>query len=173
MSNVILLGHKARQGKDTFATLLAKHSSFNVEIVSFSDTMKDILADIFDISREELEHLKNTDEKYRAYHQRFGSGKMKEVFGEDVWVKLLQNKLVDKDTLYVVKDFRFHIEHIPNSITVKVTRNLVTNSLINHEHISETALDNFIFDYTINNDATLADLELQAIDLLHTIGWYR
>ncbi len=169
-NNVLLVGHKTKQGKDTFADYLMASAIVPVERLQFSDTMKDIMAEMFDMSREQLEEVKNLGDPMRGYHQRFGSGKMKELFGEDVWVQKLIEKVTDKDTIYIIDDFRFPIEALPGAISIKLVRPLGDVKLFDHEHISETALDDYDFDYTIINDGTLDDLANKAADFMCELG---
>lgn len=165
-----MIGHKSRQGKNSFAQFMMKHADGPVERLQTSDSMKDILADMFGIGRERLESLKNSGDPMRGYHQRFGSGKMKELFGDAVWVNLLKNKIIDKETLYIIDDFRFPIEHLEGSTTIKVCRPLSNVKLFDHEHTSETALNYFPFDYVVMNSSSLEMLEQSAVTILDAIG---
>ena len=169
--NVILIGHKSRQGKDTFAQFLMDNSDWPVQRLQYSGRMKEILAELKQVSLEDLEELKNNDPKCREKHQRFGSGKMKEFFGEDVWVQQVIKQLTDPETLYVIDDFRFNIERLPGAHTVKVVRPLADVPLFDTSHASECELECYEFDHTIINNSTLEDLEIQAIDLLVDLGF--
>lgn len=168
---ILLLSGKANSGKDTFAQMLMDKCPHNVERLKFADALKDILSEMFEVTRPELERLKDLGEPYRGYLQRFGSGKMKELFGEDVWTKLTLERCTEDDVLYIIDDFRFPIEHLSNSFTVRLNRAQLPTTLMNTTHISETALDEFVFDTTVNNDGDFNQLEKKAEGLLDYIGW--
>jgi len=166
---IVLIGHKKRQGKDTFAQLLIEELAFrgvNTKKFAFADAMKDIVADMFDIDRNTLDYYKNKSESivfdskttdFRKILQRFGSGKMKELFGKTVWVDVVR-KQFDKDSVNIVTDFRFPEEYIKGAFTIKVDRGIKDND----EHISEKALDDFNFDYVVDNSGSLEDLRKEA-----------
>jgi len=163
---IILIGYKKRQGKDTFAQLLIEELALrgvNSKKFAFADAMKDIVADMFDIDRNTLDYYKNKPESvifdskitdFRKLLQRFGSGKMKEIFGKTVWRDIVV-KQFDKDSVNIVTDFRFPEEYIKGAFTVKVDRGIKNND----EHISEKALDDFNFDYVVDNSGSLEDLK--------------
>lgn len=164
----ILIGHKKRQGKDTFAEMLKTHLE-DAAILAFADPMKEILADMKGIQVYEYDNLKNLNERVRTEMQRFGSNKMKEYFGEDVWVKLLVSEANKRPEKYIiVSDFRFPIEHIEGSLTIRVTRDDVELDTAS-EHISETALNDFEFGITVTNDDDLHHLNEKAIRIAEGI----
>jgi len=162
---IILIGHKKRQGKDTFAQLLIEELAFRgvkTRKFAFADAMKDIVADMFDIDRNTLDYYKNKPERvvfdsqitdFRKLLQKFGSGKMKDIFGKSIWRDIVI-KQFDKDSVNIVTDFRFPEEYIKGAFTIKVDRGVENND----EHISEKALDNFKFDYIVDNSGSLEDL---------------
>jgi len=164
----VLIGHKARQGKDTFASMLAEElGDLGVRAVvwHFADAIKDIAADALGISLAELEERKNNYVDDRAILQRFGAGKMKEYFGESVWRDLLLERrrkyMVQCETLgvampevVIVPDFRFPAEYIEGAMTVRVTRDGVGAG----DHVSETAMDDYDYQYDFYNSGTLEEL---------------
>lgn len=164
----ILIGHKKRQGKDTFAKLLKKHLE-DAAILSFAYPMKEIVADMKGLELYEYENLKNLNEKVRIELQRFGSNKMKEYFGDDVWAKLLVSEANKRPEKYIiVSDFRFPIEHIEGSLTIRVTRDNIDLDNAS-EHISETALNGFEFDINITNNDGLYELDQKAFYMAEDI----
>lgn len=167
---LILVNGKKRSGKDYFAELL----KFQLEkegkvaaVMSFADPLKDIIADTFEISAEDLDEFKNAPESYkidiptttpaiytetdfRKVLQRFGTEAMKKWFGEDVWVELLINRAQNSEAEYIiVPDFRFFSEAIPGAVTIKIKNDDVDNS--GDVHRSETELDTFEFQHVIDN----------------------
>lgn len=169
---IILINGKKRCGKDYFANRLKEQLHLKGKtsnIISFADPIKEILATTFDISLSSLNEYKNNPNTYkirfvkesvggdntvrssdfRKILQNFGTEAMKKHFGEDVWVKLLQNKIASFDCDYVIiPDFRFSIEYIPNAITIKIINNNLHN---NDAHVSENDLNDFSFDYILDN----------------------
>ena len=153
---IILLGHRKRQGKDTFATMLADKLPNSV-ITSFARPMKNIAYGAVGLTFEEGEEKKNTDQEFRKYLQNIGSGAIKDYFGKSVWRDVLLDNLPECDYLIVV-DFRFPEEYIEGAITIKIHR----DDDYEDTHISETALKDFVFDFTVMNKKELNDLDKKA-----------
>lgn len=169
--NIILVNGKKRSGKDFFAqvlkTELAKVGK-TAHVMSFAGPLKDIIAETFDITLQQLDDYKNlaqpvgiitkkmsgTDYEvltdFRLILQKFGTEAMKRHFGEDVWVKLLaQRAYKSSDDFIIVPDFRFLSEEIAGAITVKIKNSDFDNA--GDMHRSETELDNFTFMHTFDN----------------------
>jgi len=164
MKTVILISGYKRSGKDTVADMIADKVK-NPYRLSYAAAMKDILADTLGLTLEELEDKKNdSNYQHRSYLQRFGQ-KAKEYFGENCWGDIVGRTIqhLPDDSVIIISDFRMPIEAIEGAITVRVTNDRVKN---NDKHISETALDNFEFDYLIQNNGTLGQLEDNVEDLL-------
>jgi len=171
----ILINGKKRSGKNFFATLLQgelKNLGYSSRIVAFADPIKDIISKSFGISINELDDYKNscTDilarslilTNFRSLLQNFGTEAMQSQFGADVWVNLLKEKTKkENEDFIIVPDFRFLIEHIPDSITVKI---LNKNTDIDRDsHRSENELNDFKFHYYIDNSVhknILAEVKL-------------
>ena len=193
MAKLILVSGKKRSGKDYSTSLLAgslRSRGYSVEVKSFAEPMKHILSVIFGVSLDTIETAKNEPHNFpivmtqsnteanvvrfstdmRQIIQRFGSDAMKPVFGDDVWARLMkqyvQSSLAD---FIIVSDFRFLIEHIdPSAITVRIKCNLAEST---DQHVSEIELDDFAFDYVLNNDnhqLTQQDLDNFVTVLLDT-----
>ena len=170
MPKFILIGHKSRQGKDTFAEFLSEYLE-NSKITRFADPMKEILASTFGINEETLENLKNNPEikiqdtsntipnlSFRDIIINFGNKKIKEIFGEFVWANLLYKRYEKSSYDYIiVPDFRFPIEYKEHAITVKVQRKQVIP-----DNEADIALNNFNFDYYIDNNGDLNSLKEKA-----------
>ena len=143
----IALGHQARVGKDTFAEYVQSRKP--IYIASFSRNLYRITEFIQRILKLEIE--KNT-----ALLQFIGLG-LREILSENVWINSIE--LPDKENI-IITDMRFpnEFEYLRSQgfITVKITRQ---NKPIdrNVNHISETALSNHLFDYTIENDGTIEE----------------
>ena len=144
-------------------------------VLHFADTMKNMLCDLFQINREELEEFKNNPHKhklvmgdyetdFRILLQVFGTDVMKKYFGEAIWAGMTAKQV--KEIYYykgfkspviviLIPDFRFPTEYEVlyslnhNLETIRVVNKYVTNK---DTHISETALDDFVFDRVIENN---------------------
>jgi len=175
MSKVILINGKKRSGKDYSADLIKKRlekKGYTAEIIRFADPMKFIVAETFGISEEDLDTYKNDvvefgyeikaypdnqpsvtilQDSFRGALQRFGTEAMKPVFGDNIWAKLLYKKAKKLDVDFVlVPDFRFLVEYKKKAITLKI-RHDVLESECTDTHASETELNDFNFDYEIDN----------------------
>ena len=171
MAQLILVSGKKRSGKDYFTTLLTtqlERQGYTVDVRAFADPMKEVLATTFGITTHQLDNYKNAMNRYkvclvdmtdgdhgfstamRQILQRFGTEAMKPLFGDDVWANRMADFVANSKADYViVPDFRFHIEHLKPSITIRILCNLAESV---DTHISETELDDFKFDYEINNN---------------------
>jgi hypothetical protein len=174
MKEIILINGLPRSGKDTMADYLVKYHDYKK--ISFADSLKDIIAVSLDISRETLDNFKNDDvqlrfqetngynEKlmnFRTLLQRFGTEATKPIFGNDIWSRLLYEKIMKSEhNKFVVPDFRFLIEYVPSNnyklktILVKDERELPT---VGHASDVELYQNDFDFDCIIENLGTLDD----------------
>jgi len=165
--HVILIGHKKRQGKDTFALELWSYLGYKgvkTDIMHFADPLKSIMAEAIGVSRNTLDMLKNENDYYRGMLQRFGSGKMKEYFGQMCWKDIIERQVreayvKDGTRFVIVPDFRFPQEYMEGATTVNVVR---PDQVSKDDHISETALDGYAYHHKVVNDGTLADLHEKA-----------
>lgn len=168
---LILVNGKKRSGKDFFAKTLKNELGKigkTAEIMSFAGPLKEIIAETFDITLEQLDDYKNVAEPvgtirqkmsgistdvltdFRLILQRFGTEAMKKWFGEDVWVKLLADRAYKSNADFIiVPDFRFLSEDVGGAITVKIRNADFDNA--GDLHRSETELDNFVFMYAFDN----------------------
>jgi len=173
---IILIAGQKRAGKDYIGKIIKKETKG--KILSFANTIKDIISVTFGITREELDLYKNQDFRYgidifklqntyryevktlsfREILQRFGTEAMKPIFGKNIWVKLVKKKikLSNKDC-FIIPDFRFLEEYKGikklkyknyKIITIKVINN---NLVKNDKHSSEKSLEDFKFDYILDN----------------------
>lgn len=170
---IIQLSGKKRAGKDTIAkyltTALETAYDYKVEVMSFAEPMKDIIATILGLSLEDLDLFKNRNDIYRLrvidtdgnipLHttdcrqilQQFGSEAMKKWFGNDVWANLLNQRIKDSTAdVIIIPDWRFEIEEITSSLKIRISSN---NCDLKDTHVSETELDSYEhFDLLLNND---------------------
>ena len=155
MRKIILINGKKRAGKDYIANIL-KEKLGNCEIMHYADALKQIISETFEISLEELENYKNENVEitfngkrttFRRILQCFATEAIKPVFGNNIWKRIVLEKIKETNAEYIIiPDFRFPEEYIEGSYTVKVLGGEQLDS-----HISEHALNNFKFDYIIDN----------------------
>lgn len=167
--DVILVSGYKRSGKDTTAKMLKEiieeSTSQKVEIMSFAEPLKFIAKTIFGISDEQLDEYKNNyrgiyyyDDSneldiltnFREVLTKIGSDALKPIFGDDVWVKVMKEKMLKSDAdVIIIPDFRFLVENaFKNSVTIRIVNYDVVND---SSHPSEAELDNFVFDYYFDN----------------------
>lgn len=182
MKTVILINGLPRAGKDTVADFLVEN--FNYVKSSFAAPMKNIIANTFGITLEELDTFKNNTDEYgveikvypnnqpqqtikytnfRDILRLFGTEGMKPEFGNDVWSDLLYNKVQKSENdLHVIADYRFMCEYQPQD-GIKIVKILVMDDreLPTEGHASDVELyqNNVEFDYVIDNTGTLIELE--------------
>lgn len=171
MSKIILVSGKKRSGKDHTVGLLSEcltNLGHSVDVQAFADPMKVIISTIFGITLAELDEYKNNPDTFSVnvtdkydgtvYHstdfrtiiQMFGNNAMKPIFGESVWVDLFKKYVANSTADFIlVPDFRFPVEYINHSLTVRVDCNLTDQS---DTHASEVSLDDYTFHYRLNND---------------------
>jgi len=114
-------------GKDTIAEYLI--SNYNYKKLSFASVLKDIIAIIFDWSRDKLEGLTKEDRAWREeidewwanalnmpnlspryVLQYFGTELFRVHWHQDIWLKVIEKKLMNYENI-VITDCRF-----PNEI---------------------------------------------------------
>jgi len=178
---VILITGQKRSGKDTVAKMLQEYLPKST-ISSFAGPMKDITANTFNITLEELDYAKNegrlkallkfkrlvffTD--FRKFLQRFGTEGMRPVFGDKVWVEQLVTTLPLENTV-IASDWRFpleknYLEYLGYDVkTVKVLRENKREKK-RDMHSSEQT-DRLIADAVLVNDGTLDELHAQVARL--------
>lgn len=189
MRTVILINGLKRSGKDHTAGILReKLGEEKVQVLSFAEPLKQIVADTFDISIAELEELKNKSEAlfleepkihgheyykmtdFRTILQRFGTEGMKPQFGEAVWANVALSKITENFSEYVIiPDFRFNIESdvIKSSNYRVVTLKIRNDDLPTADlHASERELDDYHFDHEIDNTGYAKNLDKKVEDFI-------
>ena len=133
---------------------------------SFANKLKQCLSSILNVSISKFEEneFKKSEVEWlgitvRELLQKFGTAIRNEV-SDDFWVKACLNNL-EKDDDYLITDVRFKSE----AKGIKDLEGIIVR--INREgagagnHISEIDLDDYSFDYVINNDGDMEDLLLK------------
>lgn len=184
MDKIFLIGGKAGHGKSTFADLLEEEIKQNTKLpvlrIAYGDCLKWVCQKYFDWSG-------NKDEAGRELLQRIGTDVVR-AKDSDFWARFVAQFINAVGNLYstiIIDDFRFPNEieiydafpALRNKIiTIKIERyengaqyvnpNLTT---LQKAHPSEIALDDFIFDYIIENHS-ICELEMSARELLDDLN---
>ena len=101
---------------------------------------------------------------YREALQFFGN-KFRSEYGEDFWIRMLKSNLIlGNKWLNIITDVRYKNEadfiKSNKGILIRVNRPEIQTSKNISNHSSETELDKYLnFDYIIENDGTLEELE--------------
>lgn len=103
----------------------------------------------------------------RQFLQRLGTEAIRNNLCQDAWANaLFVDYKVEDSPKWIITDLRFPNEYkmVKNyeGITVRVTRPNISTQY----HLSETALDEYIFDEEIVNDGSIDDLILKVEDIL-------
>lgn len=178
LPNIALLG-RLRSGKDTVGDYLA--SKYGYTQFAFADEMK------ADFHRRYPEVPRNP--KPRACYQFHGE-LMRQVSGEDVWVRKCFRKVseYDENTLgcdppfrAVITDVRMLHEaealaarsyvliRVEASAALRIERAVNSGDTFNYAdlaHGTETALDGYAADFTVENDAGLPELYAQIDEII-------
>jgi len=164
----------ACSGKDTVAELLVLNYGF--KRMAFADGIRDALIALNPILHDghrlnEVVQMYGWDvakakDEVRRLLQVMGTEVGRKLIHEDVWVWRLFNQ-IDTDERIVIPDVRF-----PNEARMikdkggEVWRiNRHNHSAVN-DHVSERAMDNYMFDRVVYNDGTLDDLSDEVFMLM-------
>jgi len=162
---IILVSGYKRAGKDFVSEKINNLIKFST-VYSLASPLKDIMAITLNMSVEELDSFKNDSLwlydasadfgiNFRKMLQRFGTDAMKKHFGDGVWADAFLNKSFNESVI-IISDWRFNIEYekinatYENVITIRVNDDNIKNT---DTHSSETEIENFDFDYIIDNTA--------------------
>lgn len=174
---IIIIGGKARAGKDTTASFLKEiyeKKGMKVLNIQYSSYIKEYAKKISNWDG-------NEETKPRELLQQLGTDIIRKQIDELFFTK----KIIDDLKVYsfffdviTISDARFKIEIdeprkvFNNIIALRITRPNFDNGLTEEQkkHRSEIDLDDYNkFDYEIINDGTLEELEKKLIDLTEVI----
>ena len=174
---------KAGSGKDTISDALVESLSYRK--IAFADTLKNMMCIMLNVSREELEDRDFKEsfpellngKSVRYAMQTLGTEWGRDNFGENVWVNITGNKILDLrspsksknyDDGIVVSDVRFDSE--ANAIKalggfiIEVSRENLSEV---ENHVSEKGIDESLIDVKFeNNFKTVEDVKKSFIDLM-------
>lgn len=161
MTVCVLIGYKARSGKDTFTDYLATMLPGAVR-TAFATKLKEVATSMQAV-------LGRPQVKDGRLLQLIGDlGKTQ--YGTDVWAATALEPVSTSAGIVLVSDFRFKIEYetalrmFSRVITINVCR---VDRMIDRpaDHHSETELDNFSFDIIVDNNGTIDELREQVTDI--------
>ncbi|WP_291566739.1 MULTISPECIES: hypothetical protein [unclassified Clostridium] len=178
MEKIILISGKARHGKDQTAIMLKEQLELEgkkVLTVAYGDYLKYICIKYFGWNGQK-------DEEGRELLQYVGTDLVRIKLNKpNFWVnqvKDLINAIGELFDYILITDCRFknEVEVIkrafrPKAVSLRVNRPNFISKLTKEQkqHASETELDNYNFDYYIENNGTLGDLKCKAIETLNEI----
>lgn len=170
MVKVITISGKAQAGKDTTARLLKdqlNNNGRNVVILHYADLLKYQATTLFGWNGKK-------DEAGRSLLQKLGTDIVRK-YNENYWADYVVGvlKMYDGEWDYaLIPDARFpneinQMKEQFDCITIKVISDY-DNGLTEEQknHPSETALDDFSFDYTIVNNRTVLGLNTAIEDFI-------
>ena len=168
-------------GKDTTADYLISRAPDTYVKYSLASPMKHIAHYVFGFTREQLtDHdLKETTDEFwditpRRFLQIMGTDMFRDVFRDDVWLKLAERELIKKGDYHVIiPDIRFENEakfiKDHGGILICVDRPDHTPPEAAGHHSSEQGIPEQYIDFIITNDRSLEDLETQIHLKWHSI----
>ena len=174
---IIGLSGYARSGKDTVANLLVLNYSF--KRLAFADAIKDavlLLNPILDNGRRVSDvvndygwEVAKANIEVRRLLQVMGTEVGRKLIDEYIWIDKVFNQ-IEPDKRFVITDVRFPDEaNMIQSIEGKVWRVNRHNHSAVITHISERAMDNFMFDHVVYNDGTLDELSNEVFMLMNSV----
>lgn len=171
---IIGLSGYAQSGKDEIAKILLEEG---FERAAFADTLREALMALnplagYGVFLKDVvtmlgwEDAKRNYPEVRRLLQRMGTEAGRDIFGEQIWVNKTLGKL-DPQKNYIITDVRFQneadaIRDLGGQMW-RVTR--PSHGPIN-SHSSEIDLDNYVFDYTVENNGDLQELKSLVIALV-------
>lgn len=166
MIKIVGLSGYAESGKDTAAAMLEGY-----EVKKFAGKLKKIAGIIlnvpevcFELPEFKAQYLPEWKMTVREFLQRLGTDAVRDNLDADAWVKALFTDL-HHSSRWVITDVRFPNEAAAikerGGVVVRIKRGEAVNA-----HPSETALDDWPFDHTIDNTGTLEDLRKNVTEWL-------
>ena len=168
---IIILSGKARSGKNEVANILKNKLSGKTIIIAYASYLKTYAHEIIGWNLDE-----NT--KPRTFLQEIGD-LVKKIDSKFLVNRILQDIEVYKNYFdnIIISDARFvdEIEMIKNkydSIVIRINGKESDLTEIQKHHNTETSLDDYNkYDYSINNDGNLNELEEKINNVLEELKW--
>jgi len=171
---IIGLSGYAQSGKDEIAKVLLDE---NFERAAFADTLREalvalnpmagygvFLADV--VGMLGWEEAKRNYPEVRRLLQRMGTEAGRNIFGEQIWVNKTLGSL-DPTKNYIITDVRFKNEaDAIRDLGGQMWRVTRPGTGPVNSHSSEVALDNYVFDYVVENKGDLDELKVLVLALV-------
>lgn len=169
---IILISGKSNSGKGTVAKILEediKNKNINVIRCSLSTYIREITKnDFYWDGVDTLESRKFMAEVYRIGTEFYPYHMARRVWERDI------EPYANNNSIVIVESFREKVNYdyfnkllkeniIDSIITIRVTRPYFNaiNDEIMENHVSESDLDDFLFDYHIDNNNTVEELNIK------------
>jgi hypothetical protein len=178
---LIGVGSRARQGKDTVVKTIIEHYAhiYDVRRFAFADELKREVEEIgastiafkFGVPLDPNPPMDDPlcpNGKHSRVLQFWGEYRRKQ--NDFYWVTKLKARIEqEKPQFALISDMRYLNERAfvkaNKGYTIKVYRPGYVDLARDPNHISETQLDNAVFDYTIINNTTLEQLQADALQV--------
>ena len=171
---VIMICGKARSGKDTLADFIINHLENKKPCkVQIGQYIKYYAMKYFGWDGEE-------ETKPRDLLIHLGTDIIRNKIDQNFHINRLVQDLEVLSYFYdtfIVSDVRFPVEiekvkeKYDEVITIKISRDSEELNQSQKNNITETALDNYTdYDYVIDNNGTLEELEQKAVDIIKEVG---
>jgi len=178
---IILISGKSNSGKGTVAITIEnklKRKNKNVIRCSLSTYIRNVARD--DFYWDGVDTLKSRIFMAEVY--RIGTDFYPYHMARRVWERDIKPFALT-DTIAIIESFREKVNYdyfntllekniIDSIVTIRVNRpefNAIQDEVM-EKHISESDLDNFPFDYIIDNDSTIEDLNQKLDKIINIIG---
>lgn len=171
---IIGLSGYARSGKDEIANILMQKYRF--KRVAFADPIKEFVFRVNPILNDGRRLQSVVDSfGWEVTKSRSEARRMlqevgvvaRDMFGPNFWVDIALHRFNHHHDDVVISDVRFKNEfNTIKQLGGKVYRVSREHAVPVNNHISETELDNAVFDAMIENNGTLQDLEATVDDLM-------
>lgn len=165
---LLILSGESHSGKTEMANHLNSYHDFDT--YALGDAVKDLTYRVLKICNIDIPSKKalddpSTKEHYRKYLQQLGTECCREVFGERIWSKTLNQNIEWYHERICISDARFmdEIEYFEDVareqhcqvITVRIRRPSINNDPLTSKHRSETEFRRFEPQFIIDNDSDL------------------
>lgn len=177
----IAISGKIGSGKDTVSDMFVNISNNQFIKTAFAKKVKQIVSILAGVEYDLTLSQEGKNSYIDIFNctlgellQKIGTDVMRDNFDKDVWIKALLAD-IDNNKNYIISDLRFkneaNILKQHGFILIRVNRiNNTVDTIRNREHESETNLDDYTdFDYIIENNSTLEDLENKVKNILNEI----
>lgn len=188
-SLVVLISGKIGSGKSTFAAMLEKNLGNKCEVMSFAKPLKDFCKAVYSpvtdlingtIDYDSLRYKNIYTKPENWYEDKIPLTRLLlQITGTDIvrsidpdfWTKQMAKSIrFSNRSVILVPDWRFKnersaMENHFSTMSIRVARPGTENGT----HVSETELDDFVFNHTVKNQGTLTDLQKLADDITYEI----